>query len=137
MLYDDNNSHANYNALQVKLEQRAWHGLTLLVAYAYSKCMDQGNTGTRYYFLRQYAVCNYNFPQVLSPSFNYALPFGSGQAFLNQGGWVNQAAGGWEVAGLWTLRSGAPFTPTIGTDVANTGVSSQWPLVVGKPTRCS
>ena len=133
MLYDDNNSHANYNALQLKFEQRAWHGLTLLAAYSYSKCMDQGNTGTRYYFLRQYAVCNYNFPQVFSPSFNYALPFGSGKAFLNRGGWVNQAAGGWEVAGLWTLRSGAPFTPTIGTDVANTGVASQWPLVVGKP----
>jgi hypothetical protein len=134
MLYDDNNSHANYNALQLKLEQRSWHGLTLLAAYSYSKCMDQGNTGTRYFFLRQYAVCNYNFPQVFSPSFNYALPFGSGQAFLNRGGWVNQVAGGWEVAGLWTLRSGAPFTPTIGTDVANTGVSNQWPLVIGKPT---
>lgn len=62
------------------------------------------------------------------------MPFGTGQAFLNHGGWVNQAAGGWELAGLWTLRSGAPFTPTIGTDVANTGVGSQWPLVVGKPT---
>ena len=134
MLYDNNNSHANYNALQVKLEDRSWHGLTLLAAYSYSKCMDQGNNGTEYFFLRQYAVCAYNFPQVFSPSFNYALPFGSGQAFLNRDGWVNQVAGGWEMAGLWTLRSGAPFTPTIGTDVANTGVSSQWPLVIGKPT---
>jgi hypothetical protein len=134
MLYDQNNSHANYNALQVKVEQRAFHGLTLLASYAYSKCMDQGTGATTYYFLRYYAVCNYNFPQVFSPSFNYALPFGHGQAFLNRGGWVNQAAGGWELAGLWTLRSGAPFTPTIGTDVANTGISSEWPLLIGKPT---
>ncbi len=41
--------------------------------------------------------------------------------------------GGWELAGIVTARSGLPFTPTINGDVANTGVSNQRPLVVGKP----
>jgi hypothetical protein len=95
--------------------------------------MDSSVSGTLYFFVRQRAVCNYDFPQVFSPSFNYGLPFGAGKAFLNQGGWVNQVAGGWEVAGIWTLRSGAPFTPTISNDQANTGVSSQWPDLIGKP----
>ena len=130
---DNNNGWANYNALQVKLETRSWHDLTLLGAYAYSKCMDSSISGTLYFFVRQRAVCNYDFPQVFSPSFNYGLPLGAGKAFLNQGGWVNQVAGGWEVAGIWTLRSGAPFTPTISNDQANTGVSSQWPNLIGRP----
>jgi hypothetical protein len=133
MLADNNNGWANYNALQVKLETRSWHDLTLLAAYAYSKCMDSSISGTTYFYLRQRAVCNYDFPQVFSPSFNYVLPIGAGKAFLDKGGWVNQVAGGWEVAGIWTLRSGAPFTPTISNDEANTGVSSQWPVLVGKP----
>jgi hypothetical protein len=131
--FDNNIGYANYNALQVKLETRSWHNLTLLAAYAYSKCMDSSISGTLYFYERQRAVCNYDFPQVFSPSFNYALPFGAGKAFLNDGGWVNQVAGGWQVAGIWTLRSGAPFTPTISNDEANTGVSSQWPLLIGKP----
>jgi hypothetical protein len=130
---DNNIGYANYNALQAKLETRSWHDLTLLAAYAYSKCMDSSISGTLYFYARQRAVCNYDFPQVFSPSFNYALPVGAGKAFLNQGGWVNQVVGGWQVAGIWTLRSGAPFTPTISNDEANTGVASQWPVRIGTP----
>ena len=131
--FDNNIGYANYNALQVKLETRSWHDLTLLAAYAYSKCMDSSISGTLYFYARQRAVCNYDFPQVFSPSFNYALPVGAGKAFLSQGGWVNQVVGGWQVAGIWTLRSGAPFTPTISNDEANTGVASQWPVRIGTP----
>jgi hypothetical protein len=133
MQYDPNTGYANYNAFQAKLEMRSWHSLTLLAGYAYSKCMDSSISGTLYFFARQRAVCDYDFPQVFSPSFNYALPVGAGRAFLDKGGWVNQVVGGWQMAGIWTLRSGAPFTPTISGDTANTGVSNQWPLRVGTP----
>jgi len=35
--------------------------------------------------------------------------------------------------GFLTARNGAPFTPTISSDRANTGVGSQWPVRVGTP----
>ena len=38
---------------------------------------------------------------------------------------TNQIVGGWELAGIVTLRSGLPFTPTYQHDMANTGVGSQ------------
>ena len=37
-------------------------------------------------------------------------------------GALNQIVGGWALAGIVTLRTGLPFTPTISSDTANTGV---------------
>ena len=47
----------------------------------------------------------------------YGLPnlFGSG------GGWAGKAGAGWQVSGIVTLQSGAPFTVNLGTDRANIG----------------
>lgn len=132
--FDEN---ASYNALQAKYETRAWHGLNTLVAYAYSKCIDYGTqqSGTTVSRLRlNRGVCDYDMPHTFAGSFDYELPIGRGRQFLgNARGLVNQAVSGWELAGIVTLRSGLPFTPTISTDTANTGVGSQRPNVAGTP----
>jgi len=39
--------------------------------------------------------------------------------------------GGWELAAVTTLKSGLPFTPTIGSDRANTGAGGQRPNAIG------
>lgn len=120
--FDEN---ASYNAFQTKFEQRYSHGLTTLLSYAYSKCLDSGSsqggtTITRQRFNR--GVCDYDLPHAFTGSFDYELPFGRGRLY-----------GGWEVAGIVTLRSGQAFTPTLSGDTANTGLSGQRPDVVGKP----
>ena len=129
---------ANYNALQVKYEARNWHGLNTLISYAWSKCIDSGSLqgGTTLLLLNQNrGPCDYDLPQTFTGSFDYALPFGRGKAVLgNARRLVNYLVGGWEAAGIVTLRSGIPFTPTINGDVANTGVTSQRPQVIGSPT---
>jgi hypothetical protein len=79
-------------------------------------------------------VCDYDFPNVFTSSFNYALPFGRKKALFNQSRAANMLIGGWEAAGIVTMRSGAPFTPTISTDRANTGVANQWPTRLSKPS---
>ena len=48
-------------------------------------------------------------------------------------GITNQLVNGWELAGIVTLRSGLPFTPSISSDTANTGVASQRPDVIETP----
>ena len=134
IVYGTFDGYGTYNALQTKFESRNWHGLTTLATYVYSKCIDIGTGVTQYYQRTNKAVCDYNLPQVSSGSFDYLLPVGRGQRFLaNSPGYVNQILGGWELAGILTLRSGLPFTPTINGDVANTGVSNQRPQVVGTP----
>jgi hypothetical protein len=132
--FDEN---ATYNALQAKYETRAWHGLNTLIAYAYSKCIDYGTqqSGTTASRLRlNRGVCDYDMPHTFAGSFDYELPFGRGKQFLSGAhGFTNQLIGGWELTGIVTLRSGLPFTPTISTDTANTGVGSQRPNVTGAP----
>ncbi len=133
--FDEN---ANYNALQAKLETRAWHDLTMLTSYAYSKCIDYGSTegsATQALYRFNRAVCDYDLPQTFAASFDDQLPFGRGKRWLDSPSrWVSQVVGGWEFSGILTLRSGYPFTPTISSDTANTGVGSQHPNVVGTPT---
>jgi hypothetical protein len=128
----------NYNALQAKFEARAWHGLTMLGSYTFSKCIDYTTnesgvpTISLWRFYR--GVCDSDLPQVFVGSFDYQLPFGRDKQFLNHArGFLNQLAGGWAVSGIVTLRSGLPFTPTISGDLANTGVSGQRPDVTSKP----
>jgi hypothetical protein len=68
-------------------------------------------------------------------SYLYNLPLGKGHALL--GGipsWGNAIIGNWQISGVTTIQSGLPFTPTISTDTANTGVGAQRPNVSGSPT---
>jgi hypothetical protein len=136
-VYATFNENANYNALQAKFDQRLWHGATMLLSYTHAKCIDSGTlqggaTVTLLKFNR--GVCDFDLPNTFAGSFVYALPFGKGKQFFNGAhGVVNQLINGWELAGIVTLRSGVPFTPTVSGDLANTGVGSQRPDVTGTP----
>jgi hypothetical protein len=132
-VFDEN---ANYNALQGKIETRTWHGLNVLLSYTYSKCIDSGSgqSGATVLLVRlNRAVCDYDLPQNFSGSFDYQLPFGKGHTFLGASrGWVQQLAGGWELAGIVSARSGLPFSATVSGDPENTGVSTR-PDALGSP----
>jgi len=129
---------ANYNALQTEIDLREWHNLTLMGSYVYSKCMDDGTdesgpVATQLYG-SNYAVCDFDQASTASASFNYALPFGPGKAFLNGNSrLVKYALEGWSLSAVNTLKSGLPFTPTVNGDKANTGVGSQRPNRSAEP----
>jgi hypothetical protein len=81
---------------------------------------------------QNYGACDYDLPQNFALSSVYELPFGRGRTFLSNGNkFVDSVLGGWEIAGVFTARSGLPFTPTISGDQANTGVSGQRPVRTG------
>ena len=126
----------NYNALQATLEKRMGAGIYALVSYTFAKCMDNGSVEsgppTLTLLGQNYSLCSYDITNNLTISSVYQLPFGKGRAFLNNGsGFVNALVGGWEFAGVFVDRTGQPFTPTLSSDVANTGVSGQWPNRIG------
>jgi outer membrane receptor protein involved in Fe transport len=130
------NGNATYNALQVKVERRFAAGYQILASFTHSKCMDEGSNQsaplTVNLLSANHAVCDYDLPNNLTVSSLYELPFGSGRHFLGQANrFVNGLLGGWEIAGIFMARSGLPFTPTISSDNANTGIGGQRPDVVG------
>ncbi|HVZ83566.1 MAG TPA: TonB-dependent receptor [Terracidiphilus sp.] len=127
---------ANYNALQVTLEKRLSSGIYGLVSYSWSKCLDNGSVEggpPALELLNQnYGPCSYDMTNNLTISSVYQLPFGKGRMFLKTAhGVVNGLVGGWELAGVLTDRTGQPFTPTLSSDVANTGISGEFPDRVG------
>lgn len=133
------NGTANYNALQVKVEKRYSSGFQILGSYAYSKCLDNGTSQAAPIALsllpRTYAECDINLKHVLTISSVYTLPFGHGHYLLGKSNAVvNGVLGGWELAGIYTARSGLPYTPVLSSDVANNGTSGQWPNRTGNGT---
>ena len=110
----------NYNALSAKLTQRFGNNLNSLLAYTWSRALDdtsniRGTVGAD--FSPQNALCptrceygpsDFNIPHRFVASVLYMLPFGKGQAFLNRGGVVNQIVGGWQLSTITTLQSGGP-----------------------------
>ena len=98
---------SEYNAVEVALKQRAFHGLSLTVNYTYSKLLDTLA----------------NRPSAYGTAFNpYNLSNGP-QSLHIYGSWVTpaiqsshrllrQATGGWIVSAIYSFNSGNPLTYT-------------------------
>ncbi|HVU47180.1 MAG TPA: carboxypeptidase regulatory-like domain-containing protein [Terracidiphilus sp.] len=121
--YQANIGVSSYHGLQTTLQQQFSNGLTFLLTYTWSKTMsDAGDllNGTSADTLRAYAVpglgpkfdyslANFDLRNVIHFSGAYELPFGKGKRFMNQGGFVNQALGGWSTNWIVTLQGGQPM----------------------------
>ena len=124
--YLNSQGNANYNGLQLSLQHRLTHGLSLIANYTYSKSLGdassanlgaQNNDFFRYTYTPniEYGPLDFDVRNRFVTSFIYQLPFGQGQAFGgNSGAFVNQLIGNWTLSGLLTISSGTWFTITDG-----------------------
>ncbi len=102
---------SNYNSLQVSLNHRTQHGLTLGIAYTWGRTLtNQSNDrGTESYDTYNpnldYGPATINQPQTFVANYVYELPF-----YRQQHGLVGHVLGGWEVSGITTVNSGESFT---------------------------
>jgi len=113
---------SNYNALQVRYEQRFVAGLTLLNSFTWSHALDnasaslEGNTPSPQdgnNLNADYAQSDYNLPIANVTSLVYELPFGNGRQFLSgTNGLTNALVGGWQLSGVVTAQAGTPFNLT-------------------------
>ena len=131
--YFDDSLETTYHSLQASLEQRTHKGLFYLASYTWSKSLSTqnvpavgGNVG------REKALSGFDVPHNVAVSAGYELPFGRDRKFLSTApAIVDGFLGGWQVQGIYVWRSGRPFTPTISSDRANTGVGGQRPDRLG------
>jgi hypothetical protein len=147
--YRNNVGNTNYNALQLKLEQRFSRGLSFLVSYTRSKLIDEASsvfdasilTGPIANFpvadsfnrKLERDVSNGDIPNVFVASFTYDLPVGKGKWF-NPGGVVGAVFSNIEFAGVVTLQSGLPLAVTQVTNFnAFAGFGTQRPNLVANP----
>lgn len=89
-------------------------------------------------FAANRGLCSQDTRQRYSGSFVYYLPFGHGRPFgRNLSRAADLVAGGWQVTGIVTFRTGQPFTVTMPGDPSNTADTSTWPNLVGNPNSVS
>jgi hypothetical protein len=128
-----------YNGLQLSLTRRYTAGLQFQASYTYSKSTDTASATESVY---RNGVLGGDFQDPLSTSADkglsdfdlrhnfvanvlWELPFGKGRKF---GADLNGVAGklveGWSAGGILNLRSGFPFSVTLGFDRARNGIDN-------------
>jgi Carboxypeptidase regulatory-like domain/TonB-dependent Receptor Plug Domain/TonB dependent receptor len=102
---------SNYHSLQVSLQHHTNYGLTLGVAYTWSKTLtNQSNdrdteTYNTYNPNMDYGPSALNQPQTFVANYVYQLPF-----YKEQHGLAGHTLGGWEVSGITQFLSGQSLT---------------------------
>jgi hypothetical protein len=102
-----------FHALTLKAEQRLSRGVTFAASYTLSKAIDDASDPGATTF-------EVNLPQDVRnmASERATASFDHRHRFVGSFGYVRD---GWQVNGIVTLQSGAPFTVNLGTDRANIG----------------
>jgi outer membrane receptor protein involved in Fe transport len=105
---------ATYNALQVGFEKRFSHGYRVQSNFTWSHTFDVGGSGDPtfessvadpYNFHLDHGNSSLNYPVVSFTNFEYESPKLEGKNPIVRG-----ILGDWELTGILTLQSGAPFT---------------------------
>ncbi len=126
---------SNYNALQVDVNHRFSHGVSLRGVYTWSKALDDGDSvnattsanapalvSNPFDLHADYGLAGYDVRHIAVISGIYQLPFGPGHAFAgNVEGWRNALLSGWSINSIVTLQRGFPFTPQLSYNPSNTG----------------
>lgn len=119
---------SNYYAGLVRFQKRYSRGLNLGGNYTYAKFLGNisdsglGNNGGPYsnYYNRSadYGPAVNDIRHRFTFNAVYELPFGPGRQWLSTG-LLGKVVGGWSIANVTTLQSGAPFTVTTQTNTTN------------------
>jgi len=136
VLQENSTGKSNYNALQTSLRITAWHGVSSIVNYVYSKSLDnssdgedfepnaaQPNDSTQPWL--EYGPSNFNIPHRFTWNFSYDIP--------TMGGSMQKLKNGWGLNSVLTLQSGQPFhlNYNFEDDFSGSGNAFDRPDVVG------
>ncbi len=114
-------SHASYDALLIKAEKRAAHGLNLVGSFTWSRNMDSSFATTNniqssgvsapqnvYNLNAEYAHAVNDVPYRFTAGIIYDLPIGVGERFSTGSRWSDQILGHWQVNVIPTFQAGFP-----------------------------
>jgi len=146
--YNASDGISRYNALEVVLKQKQFHGLDYQLSYTFSKCManslgyfgtygdeegagESQTEGTQNFFQNaynprgDYGRCTIDTANAFSAYVVYDLPFGRGKLIgTNAPKAVDAVVGGWKVAATTQFRSGFGITPFAGNGFGDQNVNS-------------
>lgn len=109
--YNGNNQNTEFDALQVKLNQRPYKGLSLNANYQWASAFsDNSNYWTWSHSIPHMRDSNVRNQQLLAYG-SYDLPFGKGKQFAPGANYAaNLLIGGWQMSSVVNWAGGLPFT---------------------------
>lgn len=155
---DPTNTSSSYHALVTEVERRFSTGLQFRFNYTFSKSIDDSSGGIRfpipnnsfnnssldlplqraqdpYNTANDRSVSATHTPHIINLTGLYNLPFGRGRQFFNGGGWKEHVVGGWNINGLFRIRSGFPVSVPLGLgnsfDLGTPGGSQRPDMISG------
>ena len=132
-----NQAESNYNSASVELSRRSGKYITFDASYTYTRDLSNAGGATPNAFAvaggsfltnrfqpgLDYGNVIYDRRHRFLATYLYELPFGHGQAWLNDGSALNRLVGDWQLAGVTILQSGPFLTPyEQSVDPANTNI---------------
>jgi hypothetical protein len=129
---------STYEALWASLQRHYRNGLTLLLAYTWSKNLTTAGTWSGanptavqnpFDISNEKALAVMNVPQNLSMSYAYELPVGKGKRFLNSSRILNDVLGGWTIGGIQSYASGSPISFGCADQIPGTDNCVWWNFV--------
>lgn len=126
---------ANYNSLQASYRKNFTRGFSILSSYTWSKALGvvgatgEGSNGPRNpnnYHL-DYGPQTFDIPHNFVTSFLWNIPGGK----HSQSALLRNMLSGWQLTGIYTVRSGTPLTLRSGLDNSRTGIGGDTPDVTG------
>ena len=117
---DVSGANSIFHALQMSLEKRFSHGVSLSANYTWSKSIDTVSYSTDLdtinvinpYNLNMYrGVSDFNIPQRFILNYLWELP-------SPKSGLMRTVLGGWQTSAIWTVQSGFPLNITSGNDTS-------------------
>jgi Carboxypeptidase regulatory-like domain/TonB dependent receptor-like, beta-barrel len=123
--FKTNDGNDNFNALQVSLQRRFVRGLLVQMNYMWSHGITDASIGSGEAVSFQNMSCracdrsssNIDVRHNMVINAVYELPFGPGKQFASSG-LASSIFGGWELAGISTIRSGLPVNITMSRKAA-------------------
>lgn len=141
--YRTSGANSDYHSGQLRIDKRLSRGLQFGLSYTWSKYIDQisevfatGQTNSSLASIPAFlgglrldrAVSDYHRKHRLTTNFVWDLPF-----LRENNTWVSKLLGGWQLNGIVTWQSGAPFTILNGLDRNGDGISTSDRPNLGNP----
>ena len=109
-LQSTNAASSYFQSMDVRLEKRTSHGLSLLANFTYSKLIAEDTYKNATDLVPEKRVASDDRPLRLIISGSYNLPFGAGKWGDLHSRLGNRIVGGWVLNGIYTNQTGAPLT---------------------------
>lgn len=100
---------SSFNSLNVRVEHRYSHGLSVIGNYIYSRLIESDTFLNSTDGHREVRVSPFDHTHHFVTGFSYELPIGTGRAVNLNSRWTNMLLGGWTVNGIYTYQTGAPI----------------------------